>query len=132
MNKNMCMFIYFILFSAYLSTGCTPEDLLSKMNKIVPIFEGATVTESYMPTEKMAVVRMEVETAKSSQKELLDFYKETMTEADWELKTLKDYGKNGSVMTLTKNDVGTLSIVTILKKTDKTGIIPVTLNLETD
>jgi hypothetical protein len=41
----------------------------------------------------------------------------------------KDYGKNGSVMELAKEDMGTLSVVTILKTTHKTGKIPVTLNL---
>jgi hypothetical protein len=130
MKEKMCGLICFVFFSICLTTGCAQKDLLSKMKNLVPIFEGAKVTESYMPTEKMAVIRMDVEVAKSSQKELLDFYKDTMTKKGWELQKLKDYGKNGSVMVLTKNDLGTLSVVTILKKTEKTGIIPVTLNLE--
>jgi hypothetical protein len=52
-----------------------------------------------------------------------------MTKQGWELKSHKDYGKNGSVMELIKEDLGTLSVVTIMKKTPKTGKIPVTLNL---
>jgi hypothetical protein len=72
---------------------------------------------------------MEVEANKATQKEILDFYKSTMTDQGWTLKSLKDYGKNGSVMELVKEDIGTLSVVTIMKNTDKTGKIPVTLNL---
>jgi hypothetical protein len=130
MKNKMVGLICFVFCSICLTAGCAQEDLLSKMRKLVPIFEGAKVIESYMPTDKMAVIRMELEVAKSSQKELLDFYQDSMTSKDWELKELKDYGKNGSVMVLTNNEFGTLSVVTILKKTDKTGIIPVTLNLE--
>jgi hypothetical protein len=52
-----------------------------------------------------------------------------MTDQGWTLKSLKDYGKNGSVMELVKEDIGTFSVVTIMKNTDKTGKIPVTLNL---
>ncbi|MGD2149480.1 MAG: hypothetical protein PVJ20_14445 [Desulfobacterales bacterium] len=99
------------------------------MKKIVPIFEGARILESKMPTEKMSVIMMEVEASKASQKEILDFYKDAMTKQGWELKSHKDYGKNGSVMELIKEDLGTLSVVTIMKKTPKTGKIPVTLNL---
>ncbi|NNK85408.1 MAG: hypothetical protein HKO91_07655, partial [Desulfobacterales bacterium] len=109
MKNRMGGLICFVLCSICLAAGCAQEDLLSKMRNLVPIFEGAKVTESYMPTEKMAVIRMEVEVAKSSQKELLDFYKDTMTKKDWELTKLKDYGKNGSVMVLTNNEFGTLS-----------------------
>ncbi len=112
-----------------LFAGCTQEDLLSKMKKIVPIVEGARVLESKLATEKMSVIMMEVEVSKTSQKDLLDFYKDTMTKQGWELKSLKDYGKNGSVMELVKDDLGTLSVVTIMKKVKKTGKIPVTLNL---
>jgi len=112
-----------------LFAGCTQEDLLGKMKKIVPIVEGARVLESKLATEKMSVIIMEVEVSKTSQKDLLDFYKDTMTKQGWELKSLKDYGKNGSVMELVKDDLGTLSVVTIMKKVKKTGIIPVTLNL---
>ncbi|MGD9243576.1 MAG: hypothetical protein PVH36_01510 [Desulfobacterales bacterium] len=112
-----------------LLSGCAQENLLSKMKKIVPIFEGARILESKMPTEKMSVIMMEVEASKASQKEILDFYKDAMTKQGWELKSHKDYGKNGSVMELIKEDLGTLSVVTIMKKTPKTGKIPVTLNL---
>jgi len=77
----------------------------------------------------MSVIMMEVEVSKASQKEILDFYKDAMTKQGWELKKFKDYGKNGSVMELVKEDLGTLSVVTIMKKTKKTGKIPVTLNL---
>jgi hypothetical protein len=52
-----------------------------------------------------------------------------MTKQGWQKKSFKDYGKNGSVMELVKEDIGTLSIVTIMKKVEKTGKIPVTVNL---
>jgi hypothetical protein len=64
----------------------------------------------------MGIIMMEVEVSKATQKEILDFYKTNMTQQGWDLKSLKDYGKNGSVMELVKEDIGTLSAVTILKK----------------
>jgi hypothetical protein len=109
--------------------GCGQKDPLDQMKKIVPILEGAKILETKVADEKMGIIMMEVAVAKASQKEILDFYKSKMTDQGWVLKSLKDYGKNGSVMELAKEDVGTLSVMTILKKTDKTGIIPVTLNL---
>jgi len=129
MRNKICVLICAVFCSVCLLAGCAQEDLLSKMKKIVPIFEGARVLESKIPTEKMSVIMMEVEVSKASQKEILDFYKDAMTKQGWELKKLKDYGKNGSVMELVKEDLGTLSVVTIMKKTEKTGKIPVTLNL---
>ena len=128
MNK-IHVLICAVFCSVCLLAGCAQEDLLSKMKKIVPIFEGARVLESKIPTEKMSVIMMEVEVSKASQKEILDFYKDAMTKQGWELKSLKDYGNNGSLMELVKEDLGTLSVVTIMKKTEKTGKIPVTLNL---
>jgi len=129
MKKKIHVLICSVFCSVCLLAGCAQEDLLSKMKKIVPIFQGARVLESKIPTEKMSVIMMEVEVSKASQKEILDFYKDTMTKQGWELKSHKDYGKNGSVMELVKEDLGTLSVVTIMKKTQKTGKIPVTLNL---
>ena len=130
MRTKICVLICSFFCSICLLAGCAQENLLSKMKKIVPIFEGAQVLESKIPTEKMSVIMMEVEVSKASQKEILDFYKEAMTKQGFELKKFKDYGKNGSVMELVKEDLGTMSVVTIMKKTKKTGIIPVTLNLE--
>lgn len=129
MRNKICVLICAVFCSVCLLAGCAQEDLLSKMKKIVPIFEGAQVLESKIPTEKMSVIMMEVEVSKASQKEILNFYKDAMTKQGWKLKKLKDYGKNGSVMELVKEDLGTLSVVTIMKKTEKTGKIPVTLNL---
>ena len=105
------------------------EDLLSKMKKEVPICQGAKVLESYMPMEKMSVIKLDVDAKKASQEDILNFYKDVMTKKGWELKGLKDYGVNGSVMELAKKDWGTLSIQTITKKTKKTGKIPVVLSL---
>ena len=129
MNKKVHVLICAVFCSVCLLTGCAQEDLLSKMKKIVPIFEGARILESKIPAEKMSVIMMEVDASKASQKEILDFYKDAMTKQGWELKSHKDYGKDGSVMELAKEDLGTLSVVTIMKKTPKTGKIPVTLNL---
>ena len=129
MKINVHVIICAVFCSVWLLAGCAQEDLLSKMEKIVPIFEDARVLESKLATEKMSVIMMEVEVSKASQKEIIDFYKDAMTKQGWELKSLKDYGKNGSVMELLKEDLGTLSVVTIMKKTQKTGKIPVTLNL---
>lgn len=130
MKKIIQILICVVFCSVGLLEGCTQqEDLLSKMKKIVPIFEGARILESKLATEKMSIIMMEIEESKASQKELLDFYKDAMTKQGWKLKSHKDYGKNGSVMELVKEDLGTLSVVTILKKTPKTGKIPVTLNL---
>jgi hypothetical protein len=99
------------------------------MRKIVPIFEGAQILESKLPTDKMSIIMMEVEVSKASQKEILEFYNDAMTKQNWELKSLEDYGKDGIVMELVKEDLGMLSVVTIMKKTQETGKIPVTLNL---
>ena len=129
MKNKIHVLICAVFCSVCLLAGCAQEDLLSKMKKIVPIFEGARVLESKLATEKMSIIMMEVEVSKASQKEILDFYKDDMTKQGWELKSLKDYGINGSVMELVKEDLGTLSVVTIMKKTEKTGKIPVTLNL---
>jgi hypothetical protein len=129
MKNKIQLLICAVFCSVCLLAGCAQEDLLSKMKKIVPIFEGAKILESKLPTEKMSIIMMEVEVSKASQKEIFDFYKDAMTEQNWELKSLKDFGKNGSVMELVKEDLGTLSVVTIMKKTQKTGKIPVTLNL---
>ena len=129
MKNKIHLLICAVLYSVCLIAGCAQDDLLSKMRKIVPIFEGAQILESKLPTDKMSIIMMEVEVSKASQKEILDFYKDAMTKQNWELKSLKDYGKNGSVMELVKEDSGTLSVVTIMKKTQKTGKIPVTLNL---
>lgn len=130
MRSKICVFICAFFCSICLLAGCAQENLISKMKKIVPIFEGAQVLESKIPSEKMSIIMMEVELSKASQKEILDFYKDAMTKQGFELKKFKDYGKNGSIMELVKEDVGTLSVVTIMKKTQKTGKIPVTLNLE--
>ena len=130
MRTKICVLICVFICSICLLAGCAQENSLSKMKKIVPIFEGAQVLESKIPTEKMSIIMMEVEVSKASQKEILDFYKDAMTKQGFELKKFKDYGKNGSVMELVKEDLGTMSVVTIMKKTKKTGIIPVTLNLE--
>ena len=129
MKNKIHVLICGVFCSVCLLAGCAQEDLLSKMKKIVPIFEAARVLESKLATEKMSIIMMEVEVSKASQKEILDFYKDAMTKQGWELKSLKDYGKNGSVMELVKEDFGTLSVVTIMKKTKITGKIPVTLNL---
>ena len=129
MKTKIGVLICVFFCSICLLAGCAQEDLLSKMKKVVPIFEGAQIVESKIPTEKMSIIIMEVEVSKASQKEILNFYKDAMTKQGWELKKLKDYGKNGSVMELVKEDLGTLSVVTIMKKTEKTGKIPVTLNL---
>jgi hypothetical protein len=128
-SKNLLV-ICAVFCSIFLFLGCSKEDdVLGKMKKMIPLFEGATVVESKVAEEKMAVIMMEVETSKASQKDIFDFYKDTMTKEGWELKKFKDYGKNGSVMELAKEDVGTLSVVTIMKKVEKTGKIPVTVNL---
>ena len=129
MKNKIHVLICAVFYSVCLLAGCAQEDLLSKMKKIVPIFEGAQILESKLATDKMSIIMMEVEVAKASQKEILDFYKDAMTKQNWELKSLKDYGINGSVMEMVKEDLGTLSVVTIMKKTQKTGKIPVTLNL---
>ena len=116
----------------FVLAGCGQKDLLSQMKEVVPIFEGAKIVDSYnTPDEKMSVIKLEVETKnwKGTQKEILDFYKGSMTQKGWEFKKLKDYGKNGSVMELVKKDFGTLAIQTVCKKTEKTGKIPVVLNL---
>jgi len=125
---------YYILFGllvvvSFLFQGCSKEDPLSKLKELVPIFEGSKIIESKVADEKTGIIMMEVEGPMKAQKSILDFYKTKMTNLGWELKSHKDYGKNGSVMELVKEDIGTLSVVTILKKTEKTGIIPVTLNL---
>ena len=129
--KSKILFITFTIFCLiFLVSGCSKEDdVLGKMKKMVPLFEDATVVESKVADEKMAVVMMEVDTSKASQKDIFDFYKDTMTKQGWELKNFKDYGKNGSVMELAKEDIGTLSVVTIMKKVEKTGKIPLTVNL---
>jgi hypothetical protein len=114
--------------------ACGQQDLLSQMKEMIPIFQGANIIDSYnTPGEKMSVIRLEVATKnwKGTQKEILDYYKNTMTQKGWEFKKLKDYGKNGSVMELVKKDFGTLAVQTICKKSDKTGKIPVVLNLST-
>lgn len=130
MKEKISVIICAVLYSVCLLAGCAQqEDLLSKMKKIVPVFEGAQILASKMPSEKISVIMMEVEASKASQKNILDFYQDTMTKKGWKLKKIKDYGKNGSVMELVKEDLGTLSVVTIMKKTEKTGKIPVTLNL---
>jgi hypothetical protein len=110
-------------------TSCGQQDTLSKMNKEIPIFEGAEVIESYMPEKKTGVIKMEIDMSKSSQKEIFDFYRDTMANKGWKSKKFKDYGKNGSIMEMVKDDTGTLSVMTIMKKAEKTGKIPLTLNL---
>ena len=129
--KSKILFITFTIFCLiFLVSGCSKEDdVLGKMKKMIPLFEDATVVESKVADEKMAVIMMEVDTSKASQKDIFDFYKDTMTKQGWELKNFKDYGKNGSVMELVKEDIGTLSVVTIMKKVEKTGKIPLTVNL---
>ncbi len=122
-------FLYMIILIFIFVTGCGQSDILSKMKKQIPIFEGAQVIDSYMPEEKMGVIKMEIQVSKASQKEILEFYKDTMISKGWELKKLKDYGKNGSVMELTNKDLSMLSVMTIMKKVQDTGKIPVTLNL---
>jgi len=118
-----------ILAILLLLAACGQKDILSKMRKQVPIFDGAQVLESYIPEKNVGVIKMEIDVSKASQREILDFYKNTMTSKGWELKKLKDYGKNGSIMELVKKDTATLSVMTIMKKTQETGKIPVTLNL---
>ena len=116
----------------FVLAACGQKDLLSQMKEMVPIFPGAKIIDSALtPGEKMSIIRLEVETKnwKDTQKEILDFYKDSMTQKWWEFKKLKAYGKNGSVMELVKKDFGTLAIQTICRQTDKTGKIPVTLNL---
>ena len=100
MKNKIHLLICAVLYSVCLIAGCAQEDLLSKMRKIVPIFEGAQILESKLPPDKMSIIMMEVEVSKAPQKEILDFYKDAMTKQGWELKKLKDYGKNGSVMEL--------------------------------
>jgi len=109
--------------------SCGQQDTLSKMNKEIPIFEGAEVIESYMPEKKTGVIKMEIDMSKSSQNEIFDFYRDTMANKGWKTKKFKDYGKNGSIMEMVKDDTGTLSVMTIMKKVEKTGKIPLTLNL---
>ena len=109
--------------------GCSKEDPLGRLKKLAPIFENAKIIESKVADGKMGIITMEVEANKATQKEILDFYKSKMTDQGWTLKSYKDYGKDGSVMELVKENVGTLSVVTIMKNTEKTGKIPVTLNL---
>jgi hypothetical protein len=126
--------MHYILFGtlvlcASLLYGCSKEDPLGRLKKLAPIFENAKIIESKVADEKMGIITMEVEANKATQKEILDFYKSTLTDQGWTLKSLKDYGKDGSVMELVKEDIGTFSVVTIMKNTDKTGKIPVTLNL---
>jgi outer membrane murein-binding lipoprotein Lpp len=121
----ICAFFY----SVCLLAGCAQqEDVLSKMKKIVPVFEGARILASKMPSEKMSIIMMEVEASKASQKEILNFYKNAMTKQGWKLKNLTKHHK-GSVMELVKKDLGTLTVLTMIEKTKKTGKIPVTLNL---
>ena len=129
MRTKFSVLIFSTFCFVYLLVACGQEDLLSKMKKTVPIFEGARILETKLATKKTSIIMMEVEESKASQKEILDFYKDAMTKQGWQLMNHKDYGKNGSVMELVKENMGTLSIVTILKKTQKTGKIPVTLNL---
>ena len=128
MKNKIHVLICAVFCSVFLLAGCAQEDLLSKMKKIVPVFEGARVLESKMPTEKMSVMIMEVDVSKASQKEILDFYKDAMTRQGWELKNLTEHNK-GSVMELVKKDLGTLTVLTMIAETEKTGKIPVTLNL---
>ncbi len=128
MKNKIHVLICAVFCSVFLLAGCAQEDLLSKMKKTVPVFEGARVLESKMPTEKMSVMIMEVDVSKASQKEILDFYKDAMTRQGWELKNLTEHNK-GSVMELVKKDLGTLTVLTMIDKTKKTGKIPVTLNL---
>jgi hypothetical protein len=131
MKTKVRVFICFVFCLIFICTAYAQEkeDLLAKMRQEVPIFEHAKELDAYMPNDKMSVISLEVDVSEASQQELLDFYKNTMTGKGWELKDLKDYGKNGSVMELFKEDMGTLSVMTIMKKTEKTGKIPVTLNL---
>jgi len=118
-----------VVCAAVLSVGCGEECMLDQMKSMVPVFEGGTVLESYSPTEEMNVIKFEVDVSSSSQQDILDYYRETMTGKGWELVDTKDYGKNGSIMEFTNAEFGTLSVQTITKKTEKTGKIPVVLSL---
>lgn len=129
MKHRIFISVGIVISFTYLFSGCGQDDLLGKMKEMVPIFEGANILESKVADEKMGIIMMEVDSSKAKQKEIFDFYKATMTKQGWELNSFKDYGKNGSVMELVKKDIGTLSVVTIMKKVEKTGKIPVTLNL---
>jgi hypothetical protein len=129
MRTKICVLIFSTFCFVCLLGACGQEDLLGNMKKIVPVFEGARILETKVAMEKTSIIMMEVEESRASQKEILDFYKDAMTKQGWKLMSHKDYGKNGSVMELAKEDMGTLSVVTILKTTHKTGKIPVTLNL---
>lgn len=110
--------------------GCGGNDLLCEMKEEVPVFEGAEILKSYMPTDKMSVIQLEVEASKATQHDILSFYEKTMTKKGWGFVGVEDYGADGSVMELIKKDRGTLSIQTITKKTKETGIIQVVLSLE--
>lgn len=123
------VYVSLAVFSILVLAGCGQQDTLSIMKKQIPIFDGAKVIESYMPEKNAGVIKMEIDVSNSSQKEIFDFYKDTMTSKNWELEKFKDYGKNGSVMELVKEDTGTLSVMTIMKKVEKTGKIPLILNL---
>jgi hypothetical protein len=132
MRPKVALFVVAVCGAVFALVACAKEDLLGEMKKAVPIYEGAEVMKSYMPMEKMSVIQMEVDASKASQKEVLRFYEDTLTQKGWELASSKDYGKDGSVLEWVKKDWGTLSIQTITKKTPETGKMPVILSLSTN
>lgn len=117
-----CIFFCFFL-------GCEKKTVLTEMKELVPLLEGATVSDSYMPDTKTAVMKVIIDASIKSNKDILDFYKDQMSKKGWEQKTFKDYGEDGCVMELAEKDSRILAIQTITKATQKTGKIDIIFNL---
>ena len=127
-HKIFCVFICLVL----LLGACGQKDLIEEMKKEVPLYQGAKIVKTSNPDEKTSVIQYEVAASEASEEDkIIDFYKDSMTKKGWEFQEneLKRWKNNGSVFSLTKQNVGTLSVQTIIRGVEKTKKMTVVLNL---
>ena len=113
-----------------LVAGCAKERPLGAMEGIVPLYEGASVVDARsVEDHRENIVQFDIQASKASEDDIIEFYRNVMVERGWTLADIKRYTGDGSVFSMVKDGVGTLTIQTIIKDSENTGQIRVVLNL---
>jgi len=129
-TKQMKRMAGVLMLAALVFTACAGEDLVEAMRELVPLYEGATILDTgNVPGERESIIQFEVDASLSSEDDIIDFYRDAMTERGWEFEEIKRWPGNGSVFSMTEADWGTLTVQTVTREIESTGKIRVVLNL---
>ena len=121
---------FLLAFLVLLSAACGERSPVDEMERLVPVYQGATVLDKrHIEEHGETIIQYEIEVSKASEDDVIELYTAAMEQKGWKSEDIKRWPGNGSVFSMIKRDHGTLTVQTITKNVKETGKIRVVLNL---